>query len=265
VRSRAASIFITIAVAGCPSHTPSTGNDASADGPQGPQQGSIYVFSGGSEVPPISPTVTLQLPEYTLACQSDVTVDGCRIRSGCNPTNVTPVSGGEITLGTKPPTTIVSTAPPPGTVENYDVNDISPGQPVTFAIAGTEAVPTMSASVQAPSQVTITSNFDGTRISKSTDYQLTWTGATTGTIGLNVETGIDGDFGFVNCSFPAASGSATLSTAALQMFPSGGDAAFDVTNAVTQQAGAWTIVFGVGYDALWSDGSFAQGVLNITN
>ena len=49
------------------------------------------------------------------------------------------------------------------------------------------------------------------------------------------------------------------------MFPSGGLARFELSNAVTQQAGAWTIEFGVGYDALWADGSYAQTVLNLTN
>lgn len=223
------------------------------------------MFSGGSEVPPISPSVTLELPDITEVCQSDTTVDGCRIRTGCNPTNAPSVSGGQITLGTTPPTTVASTAQPPGTVEYYDVNDFSPGQPVTFSIAGTGAVPAMAASVPAPSQVTITSNFDGTLVSKSSDYVLTWTGATTGTLDLSVSAGIDGDFGLVDCPFPAAPGTGTISAAALQMFPSGGLARFEVMNTAPQQAGEWTIEFGVGYDALWADGSFAQAVLNITN
>ena len=236
---------------------------ASVEAPQGPQTGSIYVFSGGSEVPPISPTVTLQLPDYSVSCQSDVTVDRCRIRTDCNPTNVTPVSGGQIILGTTPPTTITSTAPAPGTVEYYDVNDISPGQPVTFSIAGTEAVPAMSASVSAPSQVTITSNFNGVRIPATSDYSLTWTGATTGTLDLGVSYGIDGDFTLIDCSFPAAPGEGTISMAALQLFPYGGLARLSVSNAVTQQTGAWTIIFRVGYDALWADGSYAQGILDV--
>ncbi|HEX4454210.1 MAG TPA: hypothetical protein VH143_25275 [Kofleriaceae bacterium] len=265
MRSIAASILITGLLAGCSSHMQSPIDDAAVGGPQGPQTGSIFVFSGGSEVPPISATATLVLPDDPFTCESDITVDACRIRVDCNAIDVTPVGGGQITFGTTPPVTIVSTAPAPGFAESDDVGDISAGQPVTFLIAGTGAVPAMSASVPAPSQATVTSSFDGTPIPTTSDFVLTWTGATTGTLELGVVAGIDGDFGLVDCSFPAAPGSGTISKAALQMFPSGGLARFELSNAVTQQAGAWTIELGVGYDALWPDGSYAQAVLNLTN
>jgi hypothetical protein len=262
VRSMTAFWILSASVlAACASHGSSA--DASVEGPQGPQHGTIFVASGGSEVPAISPTANLELPDDAEACQSDVTVDACRIQTACNPTNVTPVAGGQITFGTTPPTTIVSTATAPGTIESHDVGEISGGQPVTFAIDGTGAVPAMSASVVAPTQVTITSNFDGVRIPATSDYVLTWTGATTGTVELDVSYGIDGDFTLVDCAFPAAPGQGTISMAALQRMPYGGLARLDVSDAATQQAGAWTIDFLVGYDAVWADGSYAQGILDV--
>ncbi|HEX4452361.1 MAG TPA: hypothetical protein VH143_15900 [Kofleriaceae bacterium] len=98
------------------------------------------------------------------------------------------------------------------------------------------AVPAMSASVVAPTQVTITSNFNGVRILSTSDYVLTWTGGTTGTVGLEDSYGIDGDFTLVDCSFPAGPGHGTISMAALQLIPYGGLTRLGVSNAVTQQA-----------------------------
>lgn len=221
------------------------------------------MFSGGSEVPAISPSATLELPNDTDVCESDVTIDSCRIRVDCNPSNPTPVSGGKIAFGTTPPSVITSMPPAPGFVEFHGVGDVVAGQLVTFAVDGTGVVPAMSASVLAPSQVTITSDFRGTTISSGSDFVLTWTGGTTGTLDIGDVLGIDGDFTLIDCSFPAAAGSGVISMAALQKTPGGGLTRIGVSNDATEQAGEWTIDFEVGYDALWPDGSFAQGVLNV--
>ncbi len=246
-------IFVTAALAACRS------SEAPVDGvPESPQHGTISLFSGGSEVPSIMPTATLALPDDLAACHSDMTIDACRIRTLCNPTDVMPVGAGQVALGTTPPVTISSVPVAPGSVEWHHVGDFAAGQTVTLATDGTGAVPALSASVVAPTQVTVTSRFGSMAIPSASDYELTWTGGTTGTVHLGVSSGVDGDFTLLDCSFPAAPGRGTISAATLQAFHSSGLARIDASSVATQQAANWTIDFIVGYDALWTDGSFAQ-------
>jgi hypothetical protein len=234
--------------------------DASSDSLQ---HGTISVFSGGAEIPPTTPGATLLLPDMVI-CQTDVTIDACRVRTICNPTTESSVSAGNVMFGTTPPVTIMSMPPPPGpgAAEFHDVGDFSAGQTVMFSIDGSGAIPALSASVVAPAQVTVTSRWDSP-ISWATDYELTWIAGTTGTVNLGVSAGIDGDFTLLDCSFPAAAGQGTIPAMTLQTLHGYGLGRIDVSDVATRQAANWTMDFVVGYDALWTDGSFAGGVFGV--
>lgn len=239
-----------------------TSHDASSDS-DSPQHGTISVFSGGTETPPTTPGATLLLPDLVI-CRTDVTIDACRVRTICNPTTEAPVSAGHVTFGTTPPVTITSTppAPGPGAAEFHDVGDFSAGQTVTISVDGSGAIPALSASLVAPAQVTVTTRWDSP-ISRASDYEVSWTAGTTGTVNLGVSAGIDGDFTLLDCSFPAAAGQGTISAMTLQTFNGYGLARVDVSDVATRQAANWTMDFVVGYDALWTDGSFATGVFGV--
>jgi hypothetical protein len=232
--------------------------DAAADADEAPHHGTIELFSSGAEVPGIKPSVTLTLPDDQLICASDVMIDGCRIQKVCNPGNSSTVGAGELTLGTSPPITITSMPVARGQVEWHEGAEFAAGEAIAVTTDGSGTLPAMAATVSAPAQVTITSRFDAP-IAAGSDFELTWNGGTTGSVALYSSYGTDGDFSYLRCTFPAASGHGTITAAAIQAYGFDGLASVYTFDVATVQVANWTVDFVVGFDGLWPDGSYAQG------
>jgi len=221
-------------------------DDAAVDG--APHHGTIELYSGGTEVPAMKPSVIFELPDDPFICATDVTIDGCRIRKLCNESGAPQFGGGSLTVGTTPPITIESTVTPHN-ADWHDAVAFDEGQAIPMSIDGAGSLPPMTTSVVAPSQITITSRFD-TPVPPMTDYTLTWTGGTTGVVDLEVSYGTDGDFMLLSCRFQAASGQGTITAAALAAYGFDGLLGVSVSDVTTEEVANWVVDFVVSFDSL---------------
>jgi hypothetical protein len=151
---------------------------------------------------------------------------------------------------------------PAGQVEWYEAVEFAAGETLTMATDGSGTLPAMAGSVTAPTQVTVTSRFDAP-IASGSDFELTWSGGTTGRVALYASYGTDGDFMLMQCSFPAASGHGTITAAAIQAYGFAGLASVATFDHTTVQVANWTVDFVVGFDGLWPDGSYARGGFDV--
>lgn len=237
-----------VTVVGCGSST--TLEDAS---PPSGGHALVGLVSGGLEQPAIAPGAYLAFPETEFACQSDEIVDGCRVRRVCNPVSARPFySAGAITFSTSPTTTL-----PPGQTSG-SASELVANETIEISAAGSD-VPPFDTSLVVPAQATITSRFDQTPPPVGEDLTITWIGPNAGVVEVYGFSGIDGDFGFINCALDASNGSGTISRAAIDR-AGGGLLRFSNSSSATITIGAWTIEVSVGFDAIWPDRTYAQAI-----
>lgn len=235
-----------VTMVGCGSGTTQT------DGaPPGALHTMIGLVSGGLEQPAIAPGAYLAFPETEQICQSDEIVDGCRVRRVCNPVAARPFySAGAITFSTSPTTTL------PAGQTSGSASELVANETIAISAAGSD-VPAFDTTLVVPPQATITSRFDQTPPPVGEDLTITWTGANAGVVEVYGFSGIDGDFGFINCALDASNGSGTISRAAIDR-AGGGLLRFYNSSTATITIGAWTIEVSVGFDAIWPDRTYAQ-------
>jgi hypothetical protein len=124
------------------------------------------------------------------------------------------------------------------------------------------SVPAFNTTLVAPQQAVITSRFDSASVPAGQPLTLTWTGTVSGVVRLTAFAGTDGDFNYLDCDLDAAPGTGMISSAALKAF-GGGLVRLYAADLIDVSVDHWTLEVSVGFDAVWPDGTFAQGLLRV--
>jgi hypothetical protein len=160
-------------------------------------------------------------------------------------------------------TTKPVTLAPAGQQGLFEASTFEAGEEITVSAPG-GSVPAFTTNLSVPKQAVITSRFDSATVPAGQPLTLTWTGPETGVVRVTAFAGTDGAFSFIVCDLPAGPGIGTISYAALHAFGGGGGVVrIYVADIVELSLEHWTIEVSVGFDAIWPDGSFAQGLLRV--
>src|SRR5262249_38766210 len=139
----------------------------------------------------------------------------------------------------------------------------SGGETVTFTAAGAD-VPAFTASVAMPSKLQITSPAKPSdsspvlAVDREQGFAFSWSGGGSGQAMISL---FDSSGARVTCSYPAASGSATVPAAALAQLGAGTGGGFAMAAISTNQVvvGEWGIDAEGYYNAVWPDDSIVSG------
>jgi hypothetical protein len=149
----------------------------------------------------------------------------------------------------------------PGTQNYVNAQPFQEGQAIGVQASGAD-VGTFETSVTAPMQATVTSRFDQTTLAAGQPLILTWSPATSGVIRVRGFYGTDGDSNYLDCPLDGASGTGTISAAAIAGF-GGGILRLYAESSTRLHVSDWDVDVSITFDALWSDGTFAQGLLKV--
>jgi len=188
-----------------------------------------------------------EIPAQFPGCTNTI-VGGCTI-SDCSAAADagTPPDGGQVSAGTLTFTGLADggvtlTATGSGYLQQIQGQLFVAGSALQVSSSG-GVVPVFTAALTAPVSAVLTtpacplSNCG--MVSKAAGLPVAWTGGGTGNISVQVFAAA----GQVSCSFPAASGSATIPAAALAGIPQGvGSLLFSSTASTTVQAGLFPVV-----------------------
>lgn len=215
---------------------------------------SLTLYSAGVESLPVHPSVRTEFPTVERSCESDTIVDGCRVQIFCvgDTPSAESFSAGTITLMTTPQTVV------PAGSWWVTANPFKGGTAIEILGSGAE-IPAFDLSVVAPMQATITSRFDMERVPAGEPLVLTWSGNSLGHIIVNGFYGTDGPFNYVRCALDAAPGTGSISRAAMDAF-GGGVLRLSSEASLAANVEGWNLDVAVVLDAIWEDGTFAQGV-----
>lgn len=201
-------------------------------------------------------SVSLPDDDTMRLCRARTLIGSCIVSEACNPIETETFSIGDVRFGTTPETIV-----PAGKQGSQDAGAFPPGQVVRISAEGAD-VDGFETEIEAPSRVTMTSNFDSVPVPSGQDLSLTWSGSQSGHVRLSAYSGTDGAFYYLNCEFDASPGIATIPAEALRLF-GGGHASLSHSNSVDLRIETWTLHVDVGFAASWPDGTLAEGSLSV--